>query len=96
MYLSIMFSLLVIKTDFQAGYIKLNEIQSIEMTDISKKEGGIMAIWLKDRKDEIVYRCNDAELWQEAKDFIDKEIYIISKEINKADVDLSSDYKREF
>jgi hypothetical protein len=91
-----MFSLLVIKTDFQAGYIKLNEIQSIEMTDISIKEGGIMAIWLKDRKEEVVYRCNDAELWQVAKDFIDKEIYGMSKEMSKTDIDLSNEYKREF
>ena len=84
MYISIMFSLLVIKTDFQAVYIQLNEIQSIEMTDISKKEGGLMAIWLKERKEEMVYRCHDKEQWEEAKEIINKHIYDISKEMNRA------------
>ena len=96
MYLSIMFALLVVKTDFQAGYFKLNEIQSIEMTDISKKEGGLMAIWLKDRDEEIVYRCNDKEVWDKAKEFIDKHIYGISHEMSKTDIDLSVDYEAKF
>ena len=46
MYFSIMISLLTISTDFQTAYVKINEIQAIEMTDIMD-EGGILTIYLK-------------------------------------------------
>ena len=46
MYFSIMLSLLVMKTEYSTSYIKLNEIQAIEMVD-NLTDGGIVTFTLK-------------------------------------------------
>ena len=62
LYFSIIISLLTISTDFQTAYIKINEIQDIEMTDIMD-EGGILTIYLKERVDSLVFQCHSDKGW---------------------------------
>ena len=70
MYFSIMISLLTISTDFQTAYVKINEIQAIEMTDIMD-EGGILTIYLKERVDSLVFQCHSDKGWDNAKKWLD-------------------------
>ena len=85
MYFSIMLSLLVMKTDYSMSIIKINEIQAIEMVD--KSNGGIITITLKgDKSEQIVYAEDKKDKWEEAKAWIDSNIFNLANEISKKDL----------
>ena len=86
--LSIMFSLLVINNGFQVAYINISEIQAIEVVDIDD-DGGILTITLKGNKSEnLAFKCNDKELWEQTKDFLVKSTYEISKQMTNNNIDV--------
>ena len=85
MYFSIIIGLLSITTDFQTAYIKLNEIQAIEFTDILTKEGGIVSINLKDREESLVFRCISDKKWKEAKEWLNVNGVNLALEMKKVD-----------
>ena len=85
MYFSIMLSLLVMKTEYSTSYIKLNEIQAIEMVD--KSDGGIITITLKgDKTEQIVYAEDKSDKWIKAKEWMDSNVINLSDEISKKDL----------
>ena len=85
MYFSIMLSLLVMKTEYSTSYIKLNEIQAIEMVD--KSDGGIITITLKgDKTEQIVYAEDKSDKWIKAKEWMDSNVINLSGEISKKDL----------
>ena len=85
MYFSIIIGLLTVTTDFQLVYVKLNEIQSLEMTNIDSTNGGILSIYLKDRKESLVFRCNTDKEWKEAKEWMKSNGVNIALEMKKVD-----------
>ena len=93
--LSIFFSLLVVNNGFQVAYIKLNEVQAIEVVDIDDNSG-ILTITLKGDKEDIAFKCKDKDDWHQTKEFLQKSQYALSKEMTKADIDISYKYKEEF
>ena len=95
MYFSIMISLLTISTDFQTAYVKINEIQAIEMTDIMD-EGGILTIYLKERVDSLVFQCHSDKGWDNAKKWLDDNMLNLSMEMKKVDSIQSEKNKARF
>ena len=85
MYLSIMLTVLVIKTEYSYSLVKINDIQAIEMVDHS--DGGILTITLKgDKSEQIVYSEENKDKWNEAKGLLEKETINLSSELSKKDL----------
>ena len=84
MTFSIIIGLLTITTDFQTAYVKLNEVQAIEMTDITK-EGGILTLYLKDRENSLVFHCHSDENWENAKKWLNDTELNLALEMKKVD-----------
>ena len=85
MYLSIMLTVLVIKTEYSYSLVKINDIQAIEMVDHS--DGGILTITLKgDKSEQIVYSEENKDKWNEAKEWLEKETINLSSEMSKKDL----------
>lgn len=85
MYLSIMLTVLVIKTEYSYSLVKINDIQAIEMVDHS--DGGILTITLKgDKSEQIVYSEENKDKWNEAKEWLEKETINLSSELSKKDL----------
>ena len=87
MVLSVMLTLLVIRTDYSYSLIKLNEIQAIEVVDKGKDDGGIITITLKgDKEEQIVHSENDIDKWNNVKQWLEDNTINISSEMSKKDV----------
>ena len=85
MCLSIMLTVLVIKTEYSYSLVKINDIQAIEMVDHS--DGGILTITLKgDKSEQIVYSEENKDKWNEAKEWLEKETINLSSELSKKDL----------
>ena len=85
MYLSIMLTVLVIKTEYSYSLVKINDIQAIEMVDHS--DGGILTITLKgDKSEQIVYSEENNDKWNDAKGWLEKETINLSSELSKKDL----------
>ena len=86
--LSLIFSILIVNNGFQIAYINIGEIQAIEVVDIDDDEG-ILTITLKGNKSEnLAFKCNDKELWEQTKDFLVKSTYEISKQMTNNNIDV--------
>ena len=86
--LSLIFSILIVNNGFQVAYINISEIQAIEVVDIDD-DGGILTITLKGNKSEnLAFKCNDKELWEQTKDFLVKSTYEISKQMTNNNIDV--------
>ena len=86
--LSLIFSILIVNNGFQVAYINIGEIQAIEVVDIDDDEG-ILTITLKGNKSEnLAFKCNDKELWEQTKDFLVKSTYDISKQMTNNNIDV--------
>jgi hypothetical protein len=84
MVLTIMLTLLVIKTDFSYAIVKLNEIQSIELVDKGRNNGGILTITLKgDKEEQIVYGEDNTDKWNEVKAWLETNTMNLSSEMSK-------------
>ena len=95
MYFSIMLSLLVMKTEYSTSYIKLNEIQAIEMVD--KSDGGIITFTLKgDKSEQIVYAEDNIDKWNEAKEWMNTHTFNLAQEISKTDLTRNRDESNKF
>ena len=93
----IMLSLLVIKTDSVTNYIKINEIQAIEMIDKGSNDGGIIMITLKgDKEEQIVQSELDEEKWIEAKQWLDTHTINLAQEMSKTDLKRQRDESNQF
>ena len=93
--LSLIFSILIVNNGFQVAYINIGEIQAIEVVDIDDDEG-ILTITLKGNKSEnLAFKCNDKELWEQTKDFLVKSTYDISKQMTNNNIDVKL-YKEQF
>ena len=91
--LSLFFAILVIDNEYQTAYVNIAEIQAIEVVDISHKSG-VLTITLKgDKSEDLAFKCNDKEKWEQTKEFLTKSIYDISKIMssNNLDVNLSKE-----
>ena len=91
--LSLFFSILVINNGYQAAYVNISEIQAIEVVDIDDNSG-ILTITLKGNKSEqLAFKCNDKEMWDQTRDFLIKSTYDLSKIMsnNNLDVNLNKD-----
>jgi|TARA_R110000824_G_scaffold32377_7_gene104586 hypothetical protein len=96
MYFSIMLSLLVMKTEYSTSYIKLNEIQAIEMVD-NLTDGGIVTFTLKgDKSEQIVYAEDNIDKWNDAKEWMDSNVLNLSSEISKTDLTRNRDESNQF
>jgi hypothetical protein len=95
MTICILLSLLVIRTEFQQWYVKLNEIQTIELTEFPKDGGGIIAFYLKDKKEEIIVKLNDDE-FKEASDWLWENALSLGSEMKRTDIDESRAYESKF
>ena len=74
--LSIFISMLVVSNNFQSAYV---EIQAIEVVDIDDNSG-VLTITLKGNKEEnLAFKCNDKEIWEQTKSFLYNSMYEISK-----------------
>ena len=81
MYLSIMLTVLVIKTEYSYSLVKINDIQAIEMVDHS--DGGILTITLKgDKSEQIVYSEENKDKWNEAKEWLEKATINLSSDLS--------------
>ena len=86
MVLSVMLTLLVIRTDYSYSLIKLNEIQAIEAVDRGLNDGGILTITLRgDKSEQIVYAEDDINKWNDIKKWLDENIFNLSSELSKKD-----------
>ena len=86
--LSLFFSLLVINNGYQVGYVNVSEIQAIEVVDIDD-DSGILTITLKGNKSEqLAFKCNDKEKWEQSKEFLVKSIYDLSKIMSNKHLDV--------
>ena len=86
MTLSIMLTLLLIKTDYSFAVVKLNEIQAIEAVDRGLNDGGILTITLRgDKSEQIVYAEDDINKWNDIKKWLDENIFNLSSELSKKD-----------
>ena len=95
MYFSIMLSLLVMKTEYSTSYIKLNEIQAIEMVD-NLTDGGIVTFTLKgDKSEQIVYAEDNIDKWNDAKEWMDSNVINLSREISKTDLNWVYNQRRK-
>ena len=87
MFLSVMLSLLVIKTDYSYTVVKLNEIQAIEVVDKGADDGGILTITLKgDKEEQIVHSENDIDKWNDVKKWLETNTLNLSSEMSKKDL----------
>ena len=86
--LSLFFSMLVINNGYQAAYVNVNEIQAIEVVDIDD-DSGILTITLKGNKTEdLAFKCNDKDKWEQTKDFLQKSTYELSKIMSNKHLDV--------
>ena len=85
--LGIIMTVLMINNGFQAAYINLNEIQALEVVDIDD-DSGILTITLKGDKEAISFKCNDKEKWHQTREFLEKSIFDISRQMNRNDYDV--------
>tara|TARA_R110002051_G_scaffold208611_1_gene274555 strand:+ start:702 stop:986 length:285 start_codon:yes stop_codon:yes gene_type:complete len=77
--LSIFISMLVVSNNFQSAYVNIKEIQAIEVVDIDDNSG-VLTITLKGNKEEnLAFKCNDKEIWEQTKSFLYNSMYEISK-----------------
>ena len=91
--LSLFFTILVINNNYQTAYVNVAEIQSIEVVDIDD-DSGVLTITLKgDKSEDLAFKCNDIEKWEQTKEFLYKSIFEISKIMsnNKLDVKLNKE-----
>jgi hypothetical protein len=94
--LSLFFAILVVNNEYQTAYVNIAEIQAIEVVDIDSDAGGILTITLKgDKTEQLAFKCDNVESWEQTKDFLVKSMFDISKIMsnNNLDVNLS---KEEF
>ena len=86
--LSLFFSMLVINNGYQAAYVNVAEIQAIEVVDIDD-DSGILTITLKGNKTEdLAFKCNDKDKWEQTKDFLQKSTYELSKIMSNKHLDV--------
>ena len=91
--LSLFFTILVINNNYQTAYVNVAEIQSIEVVDIDDNSG-VLTITLKgDKSEDLAFKCNDKEKWEQTKEFLYKSIFEISKIMsnNKLDIKLNKE-----
>ena len=91
--LSLFFAILVVDNEYQTAYVNIAEIQAIEVVDIDN-DSGVLTITLKgDKSEDLAFKCNDIEKWEQTKEFLIKSMYDISKIMsnNNLDVNLSKE-----
>tara|TARA_R100001594_G_scaffold34862_2_gene63975 strand:- start:2925 stop:3209 length:285 start_codon:yes stop_codon:yes gene_type:complete len=91
--LSLFFAILVVNNEYQTAYVNIAEIQAIEVVDIDD-DSGVLTITLKgDKSEDLAFKCNDIEKWEQTKEFLIKSMYDISKIMsnNNLDVNLSKE-----
>ena len=86
--LSLFFSILVINNGYQLSYVNVAEIQSIEVVDIDDNSG-VLTITLKgDKSEDLAFKCNDKDKWEQTKDFLQKSTYDLSKIMSNKHLDV--------
>tara|TARA_Y100001963_G_scaffold20161_1_gene25666 strand:- start:840 stop:1124 length:285 start_codon:yes stop_codon:yes gene_type:complete len=91
--LSLFFAILVVNNEYQTAYVNIAEIQAIEVVDIDD-DSGVLTITLKgDKSEDLAFKCNNIEKWEQTKEFLIKSMYDISKIMsnNNLDVNLSKE-----
>ena len=86
--LSLYFIFLVVTNDGQRAIIDVNHIQVIETVDIDDTSG-ILTITLEGNKSEqVAFKCNDKEKWHQTREFLEKSVFDISRQMNRNDYDV--------
>ena len=86
--LSLFFSMIVINNGVQVAYVNVNEIQAIEVVDIDD-DSGVLTITLKgDKSEDLAFKCNDKDKWEQTKDFLQKSTYDLSKIMSNKHLDV--------
>ena len=91
--LSLFFAILVVNNEYQTAYVNIAEIQAIEVVDIDD-DSGVLTITLKgDKTEQLAFKCDNVESWEQTKEFLIKSMYDISKIMsnNNLDVNLSQE-----
>ena len=87
--LSLFFPILVVNNEYQTAYVNISQIQAIEVVDIDSDAGGILTITLKgDKTEQLAFKCDNVESWEQTKEFLIKSMYDISKIMSNNNLDV--------
>ena len=87
--LSLFFAILVVNNEYQSAYVNVSQIQAIEVVDIDSDAGGILTITLKgDKVEQLAFKCDNVEKWEQTKEFLVKSMYDISKIMSNKHLDV--------
>tara|TARA_Y100000004_G_scaffold101693_1_gene114009 strand:+ start:899 stop:1324 length:426 start_codon:yes stop_codon:yes gene_type:complete len=79
MSIYIIVSMLVISTDDMMTVIELSQLQALELVEKGLQDnGGLIEIFLKDRKDSLIIPILGDDDWKDAKEFITSNLISIS------------------
>ena len=101
MSIYIMVSMLVISTDDMMTVVELSQLQALELVEKGLQDnGGLIEIFLKDRKDSLIIPILGDDDWNDAKEFIKSNLISISnftsRDVIIQDKNMLKDYLAEY
>ena len=87
MSIYIIVSMLVISTDDMATIVELSQLQAIALVEKGLQDsGGLIEIFLKDRKDSLIVPILEDDDWKDAKEFVISNLISMSNYSNKTNI----------
>ena len=87
MSIYIIVSMLVISTDDMATVVELSQLQAIALVEKGLQDsGGLIEIFLKDRKDSLIVPILEDDDWKDAKEFVISNLISMSNYSNKTNI----------
>ena len=87
MSIYIIVSMLVISTDDMATIVELSQLQAIALVEKGLQDsGGLIEVFLKDRKDSLIVPILEDDDWKDAKEFVISNLISMSNYSNKTNI----------